>query len=167
MKRNPQRVIAVIMCVASFAVVGACGGDSAASDTTSTSDSTSPASPSINVTGQWARTSPMATDMGAAYLTITSDTDDKLLSAEVDMSVAMMTQIHETVMGDDGAMKMQEVDSITVRAGTPTELKPGGYHVMLMQLKNPLETGTTISLTLTFAKAGEVTVEVPVLEEAP
>jgi copper(I)-binding protein len=83
------------------------------------------------------------------------------------MSIAMMTQIHETIMGDDGSMKMQEVESIAIKAGTPTELKPGGYHVMLMQLKESLETGTTISLTLTFAKAGDVTVEVPVQEEAP
>lgn len=167
MRTTARRVIVSLLCVTSVAGLAACGGGSAASDTTSTSDSTSPTTPSIDITGQWARTSPMATDMGAAYLTVTSDADDELLSAEVDMSVAMMTQIHETVMGDDGAMKMQEVDGIAVKAGIPTELKPGGYHVMLMQLKNPLETGTTISLTLTFAKAGKVTVEVPVQEEAP
>lgn len=167
MKTTARRVIVSLLCATSVVGLGACGGDSAASDTTAVSDTTSPATPSIEITGQWARTSPMATDMGAAYLTITSDTDDELLSADVDVSVAMMTQIHETVMGDDGAMKMQEVDSIAVKAGTPTELKPGGYHVMLMQLKNPLKTGSTISLTLTFARAGEVTVEVPVLEEAP
>jgi hypothetical protein len=109
----------------------------------------------------------MATDMGAAYMTINSNLDDELLSAKVDMSVAMMTEVHETVMGDDGSMKMQEVEKIDIIAGTPTELKPGGYHVMLMQVIEPLKTGSTISVTLTFAKAGDVVVEVPVQEEAP
>jgi copper(I)-binding protein len=109
----------------------------------------------------------MATDMGAAYLTINTDIDDELVGAMVDTSIAMMTQVHETVMGEGDSMKMQEVEKIDVVAGTPTELKPGGYHVMLMQLVKPLELGTEISVTLKFAKAGDVVVTVPVLEEAP
>jgi copper(I)-binding protein len=147
--------------------LAACGSDNSTTDTTVAAEDTTPATPNITISGQWARTSPMATDMGAAYMTINSDADDELVSASVDMSIAMMTQVHEMVMGDDGAMKMQEVEKIDIKAGTPTELKPGGYHVMLMGLKAPLETGSTISVTLTFAKAGEVTVEVPVQEEAP
>lgn len=167
MKKNIQRSALAVLAVVSMTGLVSCGGDDAATDTTVAADETTPATPNITISGQWARTSPMATDMGAAYMTITSDADDELLSAKVDMSVAMMTQIHETVMGDDGAMKMQEVEKIDIVAGTPTELKPGGYHVMLMQLKEPLKTGSTISVTLTFANAGDVVVEVPVLEEAP
>jgi copper(I)-binding protein len=78
-----------------------------------------------------------------------------------------MTQVHETVMGEGDSMKMQEIDKIEIVAGTPTELKPGGYHVMLMNLVKPLELGTEISITLTFARAGDVVITVPVLEEAP
>lgn len=166
MKTLKHSAIAVF-AVVSIAGITACGNESSATDTTIATEETTPVTPTITVSGQWARTSPMATDMGAAYMTINSDMDDELLSAKVDMSIAMMTQIHETVMGDDGSMKMQEVEKIDIKAGTPAELKPGGYHVMLMQLKSPLETGSTISVTLTFAKAGDVTVEVPVQEEAP
>lgn len=122
--------------------------------------------PTVEVTGQWARTSPAATTMGAAYMTLNSDTDDELVGASVDTSVAMMTEVHEIVMVD-GAMKMQQVLAVPVVAGTATELKPGGYHIMLMQLAKPLKTGESFQVTLTFAKAGKVVVDVPVMEDAP
>ena len=155
------------LSIVSISGLAACGSDTESVDTTVAADSSMPAKPEITVTGQWARQSPMATDMGAAYLTINTDIDDELIGAMVDTSIAMMTQVHETVMGEGDSMKMQEVEKIDVIAGTPTELKPGGYHVMLMQLVKPLELGTEISVTLKFAKAGDVVVTVPVLEEAP
>lgn len=130
------------------------------------SDESKVTTPSIEVTGQWARTSPAATTMGAAYMTLNSDADDELVGASVDKSVAMMTEVHEIVMVD-GAMKMQQVSSIPVIAGTATELKPGGYHIMLMQLAKPLQTGESFQVTLTFAAAGDVVVDVPVMEDAP
>jgi copper(I)-binding protein len=108
--------------------------------------------------------------MGAAYLTVNSDTDDTLVSAMVDSSVAAMAQIHEMVPVDSSmssAMTMQEVDHVDVKAGTALELKPGGYHVMLMKLVKPLLTGETFKITLTFTKAGAVVIDVPVLEDAP
>jgi copper(I)-binding protein len=115
--------------------------------------------------------------MGAAYLKINSDADDTLVSAMVDTSVAAMAQIHEMVPVENGmstestmdssAMTMQEVDHIDIVAGTQLELKPGGYHVMLMKLVKPLLTGETFKITLTFTKAGAVVIDVPVLEDAP
>ena len=167
MRKAIQRTAIAALAVISVTGLTACGNNSDVADTTVAATDTTPATPNITVSGQWARTSPMATDMGAAYMTINSDADDELLGAKVDESIAMMTQVHETVMGEDGAMKMQEVEKVDIKAGTPTELKPGGYHVMLMQLKEPLKTGSTISVTLTFANAGDVVVEVPVQEEAP
>lgn len=167
MKRAITRTAIAALTVISVTGLAACGNNSEVADTTVAATDTTPATPNITVSGQWARTSPMATDMGAAYMTINSDADDELLGAKVDESIAMMTQVHETVMGNDGAMKMQQVEKVDINAGTPTELKPGGYHVMLMQLKEPLKTGSIISVTLTFANAGDVVVDVPVQEEAP
>ena len=107
------------------------------------------------------------------------------LSGGVDSSVAAMAQVHEMVPVENGmstastmagspsttmdssAMTMKEVDHIDIVAGTPLELKPGGYHVMLMKLVKPLLTGETFKVTLTFTKAGAVVVDVPVLEDAP
>ena len=126
----------------------------------------SSSAPSFSVTKQWARTSPMDSMMGAAYFTVTSPTADTLTGVKVDPSVAAMAQMHETVM-DNGAMKMQEVASVDLPAGTAVEFKPGGYHIMLMQLAAPLKVGSTITLTLELKKAGTITVSVPVLEQAP
>ena len=70
-------------------------------------------------------------------------------------------------MGDDmgdGMMTMQPVDSIPVPAGEKVELKPGGYHVMLLDVKKVLAVGDTIDVTLTFEKAGEVTTTAEVRE---
>lgn len=136
---------------------------------------------SVAVTGQWARTSPMNAANGAAYLTITSPVADAIVGVKVDASVAAMAQMHETVMATDstmamgsattvpgmGEMTMQPVDSIELPAGTAVSLKPGGYHIMLMTLAEPLEKGGTITLTLSLRTAGELVVEVPVLDEAP
>lgn len=134
----------------------------------------------LEITGAWARTSPMNVDNGAAYLRLTSPVDDTLLDVAVDAEVAMAAELHETVMSDAGmsddtattettmgGMTMQEIDSIALPAGQTVALEPGGYHVMLLGLSAPLETGATIELTLTLDKAGTVVVEVPVLDEAP
>lgn len=132
----------------------------------SSDDTATPNAPEITVTNQWARTSPMATDMGAAYMTIEASALDELIGASVDMSVAMMAEVHETI-SENGATKMQEVDRVEVTPDAPIEMKPGGYHIMLMGLKKPLESGETITVTLKFSKSGETTVEVPVQEDAP
>lgn len=193
----------------------ACGEDEDAADTTAaptteaaaettaaettavetTAAETVPAETEILVEGAWVRNSPANVDKGAAYLTITSPVDDKLLSASVDASIATTVEIHEMVPVDDatettmdmgtettmgmgmghgpgpgpgsGEMKMQEVEFIALPAGEAVALKPGGYHIMLIGLIVPLELGTTITLTLVFENAGEITVDVPVLEEAP
>lgn len=128
----------------------------------------------ISIDGQWARNSPKMAEAGAAYMNIESADGDRLLSASVDPSVASMVEIHETVpvegeTDDSGMamMKMQPVDSIELPAGETVELKPGGYHIMLMGLAAPLEVGQKFDVTLTFETADPKTVEVEVSEEAP
>lgn len=151
-----KKLTGIIASVALLVGVAACSSDDAATSTT----------PEITVTGQWARQSPMATDTGAAYMTIEASAFDELIGASVDMSVAMMTEVHETVTVD-GGMKMQEVSRIDVAPDNPIVMEPGGYHVMLMGLVQPLEIGQTISVTLKFSKSGDKVIDVPVLEDAP
>lgn len=150
------------------ALVGALSlGASACSSNTESVDTTLPAETTFTVDGAWARTSPMESTVGAAYMSITASADDALVGASVDMSVAMMTQVHETTTAADGSMGMQEIASIPMVAGTPLVLEPGGYHVMIMELVAPLEVGTSFTVTLTFESGATTTVEVPVLNEAP
>jgi hypothetical protein len=119
------------------------------------------AKPAIAVTNAWARAMPAGAKTGAAYVTVANkgSTDDKLLS--VSTPVATTAQLHTTI-DDNGVMKMRPVSAIDVKPGATVTLKPGGMHLMLMGVKQPLTEGHSFPLTLTFAKAGkiETTVEV-------
>jgi periplasmic copper chaperone A len=108
----------------------------------------------------WARATPGQSKTGAAYLTIEGGTaPDKLVG--VSTPAAGKAEIH-TQMNESGVMKMHGVDGVAVPAGRKVELKPGSYHVMLMDLKHPLKEGESFPLTLTFEKAGKREVTVPV-----
>ena len=100
-------------------------------------------------------------EVSGAFLTIknTGSEADRLVGAASD--VAGATQVHETIMDGD-VMKMQEVAAIEVPAGQTVELKRGGYHVMFLDLKQDLVAGQTITVTLKFEKAGEISVPVTV-----
>lgn len=84
---------------------------------------------------------------------------DRLIKA--DSPVAASVELH-THVKDGDAMRMRPVENIPVPANGQTALEPGGYHVMLIDLRQPLKEGTSIPLTLTFEKAGTVTLQVPV-----
>lgn len=107
-------------------------------------------------------------DRGAVFFTVVNngDTDDALVAANAD--IAGRTELHETIMQDGQAM-MQPVDQINVPAGGEAVLEPGGLHVMLLDLPEPLEVGQTFPVTLTFENAGEVelTVEVTSYSDEP
>lgn len=115
----------------------------------------------VTVTTPFSRASAPMAKAGAAFLTLNIDEgEDKLVGATT--PVAEKAELHTHLM-EDGIAKMRPVQGgIPVKAGTPTELKPGGLHIMLMGLKAPLKEGESFPLTLTFEKAGAVQVTVPV-----
>ena len=112
---------------------------------------------SIEVTNVWARATPAAAKSGAAYLTIVNKgaSTDKLVAAE--SPVAGKVELHKTV-NDNGVMKMLPVDAVTVKPGAKVTFRPGGYHVMLIELKQPLKQGDSFPLALTFVKGGKIEV---------
>ncbi|WP_296051691.1 copper chaperone PCu(A)C [uncultured Alteromonas sp.] len=100
----------------------------------------------------------------AVYLTVMNHGDSALTLTSVSVAdeIAGEAQIHTTVMEGD-MMKMRQVTAgIDIEPGAMVEFKPGGYHVMLMGLVNPLEKGNKFSLTLHFADATTKTVEIGV-----
>ncbi len=112
------------------------------------------------VEAPWSRASPGGA--GGAFMVIhnAGRQSDRLISAASDM--AARVEVHLTVM-QDGVMRMRHAeDGVEVPAGGMAELKPGGFHVMLMGLTHPLEEGSSFPVTLVFEKAGEVTVDVQV-----
>ena len=84
---------------------------------------------------------------------------DQLISAS--SPVAGEVQLHEMAM-EGNVMKMRQVKDIAVPSGGEVELKPGGLHLMFMNIKAPLAAGETVPVKLKFAKAGEVEVKMPV-----
>ena len=84
---------------------------------------------------------------------------DQLVSAS--SPVAGEMQLHTMAM-DGNVMRMREVKTIDVPANGSVELKPGGLHLMFMDIKTPLKAGEAVPVTLKFQKAGEVEIKVPV-----
>jgi len=137
-------------------------GDAAPTGTTDTPEpgnGDSGAETGLKIIDPWAR--PSTNDVSAVYFILeNSGEEDRLISATADVSPKV--QIHEVVT-DGASQRMQEVaGGIVVPAGGSVTLKPGGYHVMLMNLPNPLEAGDVVNVTLTFEKAGTLDLVAPV-----
>ncbi len=116
----------------------------------------------ISVTGVWMREPAEGQTRSAAYGTITNngDSDVTLVSASVPFDATV--EIHETIMGDDGSMQMQEVpEGFVVPAGGSFTLEPGGPHIMLIDI-DPADITGTIDVTMVFDDGTEVTVGAPV-----
>ena len=123
----------------------------------------------IMVQDPYARSSAMMATSGAAFMQIINhgESDDRLTGAA--SPVAEMVQLHTHKEDENGVMRMLHVEEgFPVAAGETLMLARGGNHVMFMGITEPFEQGDTIPLTLTFEKAGDITVEVPVdLERQP
>lgn len=140
----------------------------------------------------WARTSPAAVSVGAAYVELTSAETDRLIGVSVDPSVAASVEIHEIVpvsghMGDTDSgdtnsgetelgdtessetempHQMQEVTGgLELPAGETVVLEPGGYHLMLIDLVEPLEAGSAFELELDFENSDPLTVTFDVRDQ--
>ena len=114
----------------------------------------------VTVEQPWARATAEHAATGAAYATLVAGTADRLTGAST--PVATTVQVHETTQ-DNGVMRMREVTGgLALAAGKPVTLAPGGYHIMLMGLKQQLKPGESFPLTLTFAKEPPITVTVTV-----
>jgi periplasmic copper chaperone A len=108
----------------------------------------------IQVQNAWSRAMP-AGGSGVVYLTIIdTGAPDTLTGAS--SPVAAKAELHESI-DDNGIMKMRAVSGLPVTTSAPVTLKPNGYHIMLLDLKQPLVAGTRIPVTLTFEKAGSIT----------
>ncbi|TDT75096.1 hypothetical protein BDE40_1822 [Litoreibacter halocynthiae] len=122
----------------------------------------------FKVTDSYARSASANAKTGAAFITLMnmSDSDDRLIGAA--SPAAKRVELH-THLESDGIMKMVHVEEgFPVAAGEMIEMERGGKHVMMMGLNGSLEQGAMVSVTLTFEKAGDMEVMVPVdLERKP
>jgi copper(I)-binding protein len=106
----------------------------------------------------WARETPVGAKVGGAYFTVTNNGADADRLIAVETPGAEKVEMHESIE-DNGVAKMRQVENIEIPAGKETALKPGGYHLMLIGLKESLAEGMRVPATLVFEKAGRIDVE--------
>lgn len=173
----------LVAAIAALAALTACAAPPTSAPATSAPAAAPAAGSAISIRDAWARPTVPMGDMkadatpaagahggmqmdgplSAAYMVIeNAGAADKLLGASGD--VAAMIQVHQT-KESNGMMMMEEAkDGVDVPANGALELKPGGYHVMLMNVKNQLKPGDTFKLTLKFSSGAEIPVDVTVRE---
>ena len=140
-------VIGIVLILA--VVVAACGGSSGGSG--------------LILSDAWVRNPAIADQPGAAYLVIQNNgAADKLLSVTSD--IVQTIELHESMMSGN-MMQMSPLPNIEVPANGKVELKPGGFHLMLIGLTRPLKVGDKVQLTLNFEKAGKVPVTADVRDQ--
>ncbi|HEX6828433.1 MAG TPA: copper chaperone PCu(A)C [Burkholderiales bacterium] len=100
----------------------------------------------VAVTDPWVRATAPGQQVAGAYMELKSPGGGALVAAA--SPVAGVVELHSMKM-DDGVMKMRAVPRVELPAGQPVKLAPGGYHLMLTDLKQPLKAGDTVSITLT------------------
>lgn len=117
----------------------------------------------ISVADPYVRMAPPGTKTTGAFMTLKNagDKEVKLVSAAT--QVANVTELHNHI-NDGGVMRMRQVKEIAVPAKGETALKPGGYHVMLIDMKAPLKEGAHVVITLGFDDGSSKEVHAPVMK---
>ena len=114
------------------------------------------------ITQGWSRATPGGAKIAGGFLTIENKgaAPDRLVSGSAD--IVGKVEIHEMAM-NNGVMTMRPLDKgLVIEPGKTVKLAPGGYHLMLMDLKQPLKQGDKVPLTLEFEKAGKVALSLDV-----
>lgn len=122
----------------------------------------------VTVKDAWVRATVAQQKATGAFMQLQSAQDAKLVSAQ--SPVAGVVEVHEMAM-DGGVMRMRAVPSLALPAGKAVDLKPGGYHVMLMDLKGQVKDGDAVPLTLVVegkdGKRQSLELKVPARAAAP
>lgn len=118
---------------------------------------------SVSIENPVVRSTPPGQKVTGAFMVLKNNTSTGIDLIEASSPVAKVTEIHETSM-QDGVMKMNHVGQIAIPANGQTELKPGGLHVMLMDLKEQLKEGEFIKLELKFSDQSTQTLDVPIVK---
>ncbi len=108
----------------------------------------------------WVREVPPTAENSAGYISIVNTgAADHLLSVE--SPAAKITEMHEMKM-ENGVMEMNHLPCVDIPAGKTLNFEPGGMHIMLLNLKQPLKAGDQVPMTFEFEKAGKITINATV-----
>ena len=159
MDARPMPMLLVVALATGWTLQG-CGGE------------TESPLPRLVVEGSWARAMPLpppASEAGAnsaVYMVLRnqSDTPDRLTGGET--GAAAGVEVHESSMDGD-VMRMRRVAGVEIPGRGEVELRPGGFHLMLLDLHHPLVEGSVLELTLEFEVSDDLVVEVPIRSHPP
>lgn len=156
--------------VAGAVVVAVVVGSACASSDTQTA---------LAATDAWARPTPTGATNGVVYLSLVTDITDSLVSVEVPADVAGSAELHATTTSADGGshshggggggetFSMGEVEGFDLSPASPLTFEPGGNHIMLVDVPDPLQLGEQFVLTLGFASERTLTLTVTVADNPP
>lgn len=116
----------------------------------------------VEVSDGWAKPSLKGRDVGVAYITLENVSGKALALVGAETEVAARTEVHTHIHGDDGTMQMREVERLDLLPRKKQVFKPGGLHLMLFGLKQPLEAGQKFTVKLKFDDISTEEVEVTV-----
>lgn len=114
---------------------------------------------SIEAVHPWSRETPQGAKVAAGYVKIVNHGSDADRLVSASGAIAGRTEIHEMTVDEKGVMTMRPVAGLDIPAGGEVELKPGGFHLMFLDLRDARKNGETFAGSLTFEKAGTVEVE--------
>lgn len=150
--------LAVLTLAAPLTLLAACGQPTASSRVAETRDG---ATVAVEVTDAWCRATPGGARAAACFATFrATGRDDRLVTLTT--PAAEVAEVH-TMSTEGGMMRMSPLpDGLTLPAGEPVTLAPGGTHLMLMGLAGPLSAGDQVPLTLSFETGSSLVLQVPV-----
>ena len=113
----------------------------------------------IELVHPWSREAPEGARVAAGYVKIVNQGSDADRLVSVSGEIAGRTEVHEMAVDGNGVMTMRPVDGLEIPGGGEVELKPGGYHIMFLEVTDAKKKGETFAGSLTFEKAGTIEVE--------
>jgi len=115
----------------------------------------------ITIEAPYVRAIPPGQPVSAAFMVLKNDTDSELALIKASSDIAETVELHEHVE-DNGMLKMRQVPKISIAAKATTDLKPGGYHIMLINLKKAIKPGDIININLEFDNGTKQTIKAEV-----
>jgi copper(I)-binding protein len=116
---------------------------------------------SIIIENAYVRATPPHTKNSAAFMVIHNSLNKEIKLVSASSEIAQRVELHEHIH-EDGMMKMRQVEAIRIQSEQEVALKPGGYHVMFLGLKEALKEGSSVQLSLYFDNGDKITIDAPI-----
>ena len=142
---------------AAFIAISACGGQNDASPAEAAAAPC--AAGTATAEGAWLREQADQNAMSAGYFVLCNGTPDAIRLTGVSTPVAGMSELHETTRDSNGVVSMAPIGELTLQPGESVSFEPGGKHVMLMNLSQPIVNGEHAQFTLHFSNGSSITVD--------